>query len=386
MLEQAPVRRNRPRAYALATMDLSRRSFLALGAAAAAVRALPAASRAEVVFTDVADWPIEGRAFADRKAPYDRLPARAEGVVRKEVWELSRHSAGMFVRFRTAGAELHVRYRLANARLAMPHMPATGVSGVDLYGHDGAGWRWIEVSRPAGQDVVAKLFAGAPATGPRAFGLYLPLYNAVEKLEIGVPAGVALEPLPARPPEQRPIVCYGTSILHGASASRPGMAWGAIVGRRLDREVINLGFSGNGRMEPEVGRFLVELDPAVFVVDCLPNMTPAMVAERTQPLVRQLRERRPSTPILLVEDRTWANAWFHGKRQQEHEERRRALRDAVAALQRDGVPGLHLLAGEGLLGADGDGTTDGSHPNDLGMLRQADHVVAALRPLLEGAR
>ena len=171
--------------------------------------------------------------------------------------------------------------------------------------------------------------------------------------------------------------------MQGACSSRPGMAWPSIVHRKLDREVINFGFSGNGRMEAEVGQFLAELDPAVFVVDCLPNMSPALVAERTQPLVRQLRAARTDTPILLVEDRTFANAWFDEQRRFEHGERRKALRQSFDALRADGVQGLHYLAGDHLLGDDDEATTDSSHPNDLGMMRQAEVVTASLRLLLE---
>lgn len=369
---------------------LTRRTFCALGSAATlsplanvswiSGRGSP---RRAVQWHDVVDWPIEGRAFAARKAPFDRLPAAAEGVVRDAVWNLSRHSAGMLVRLRTNSPELHVRYRLTSARLAMAHMPATGVSGVDLYGHDGSGWRWIDVTRPQKQDV-ARRFFHARDVAERDFALYLPLYNGVESLELGVLDDATITPLPRRgdDPKSRPILCYGTSIMHGACASRPGMAWPAIVGRQLDREVLNFGFSGNGRMETTVGRFLVELDPAVFVIDCLPNISPQQTKERTEPLVRQLREARPDTPILLVEDRTFTNAWFHEARREAHEDRRRELRDAIQRLRDAGVENLHLLAGEDLLGRDGDGATDGSHPNDLGMWRQANAVSAAVRPLL----
>ncbi len=367
---------------------VSRRSFLAtaLAAPVAARAPRPQDPQPEVVWTDVADWPIEGRAFGERKAPYDRLPAAAEGVVRPEVWELARQSAGMIARFTTDSPSLRVRYRLTKGALALPHMPATGVSGVDLYGRDGAAWRWIEVTRPQQRDVAHTLFDKAPTTGAREFLLCLPLYNGVERLELGVAPGAQLTPLPRRGDQKPPIVCYGTSIMQGASASRPGMAWPAILGRRLDREIVNLGFSGNGRMEAEVGRFVVALDAAAFVVDCLPNMSTRLVAERTEPLVAQLRAKRPTTPILLVEDRTFASAWFHDARRKEHAARRQALRAAHANLVAAGDRNVHLLAGDGLLGNDNDndGTTDGSHPNDLGMLRMAEAVDAALRPLLVG--
>ncbi len=368
--------------------NLTRRSFVALGSALAASSFLPGSDRAlwtppkKLVWTDVVDWPIEGRAFVKRVAPYDRLPARAKGVVREDVWELSRHSAGMLVRFATNSAALHVRYRLSSATLGMVHMPPTGVSGADLYGRDGKQWRWIDVTRPSKQDVAKRFFANQPSDKQREFQVYLPLYNGVDKFEIGTLDDAELMPLPARGSKRKPIVCYGTSIMHGACASRPGMAWTSIVGRMLDREVMNFGFSGNGRMELEVGQYLAELDASVYVVDCLPNMTPDQVAKRTQPLVRQLREARKKTPILLIEDRSFTNAWFHKARQTEHVQRRKALRDAFDALRKDGVKRLHYLAGDKLLGTDNEGATDGSHPNDLGMMRQAEAVTAALRPLL----
>ena len=39
-------------------------------------------------------------------------------------------------------------------------------------------------------------------------------------------------------------------------------------------------------------------------------MTGDMVAERAEPLVRQLRQARPEVPIVLVEERHYDNARF----------------------------------------------------------------------------
>ena len=160
------------------------------------------------------------------------------------------------------------------------------------------------------------------------------------------------------------------------------MAWPAIVGRHVAREVINLGFSGNGRMEAEVGRFVREIDAGAFVIDCLPNMSTAeLVAQRTAPLAQQLRERHPKVPLLFVEDRTFGNAWIDPEVAKLHDLRRQALRAAIAELRKTDA-NVHILSGETLLGTDSEGTTDGSHPNDLGMMRQAELVAAALKPLL----
>ncbi len=228
-------------------------------------------------------WGLEGRILPDqeRTSWFDRLPASANGKVTSNVWSLSRDSAGMMVRFKTNSPSIHVHYKLTKANLAMPHMPATGVSGIDLYARDTDGkWKWVQVTRPAAQEVKAEIIKGL-APGEREYAAYLPLYNGVQSMSIGVEKTATFEGLAPRP---KPIVFYGTSITHGACASRPGMVHTAILGRKLDLPVVNLGFSGNGRMDQAVGEYLVQVDAAAYVIDCLPNMQPQQVAEKCVPL------------------------------------------------------------------------------------------------------
>lgn len=369
------------------TQLLTRRRMISLTAGGLAAGAFGFRSRpltaddAALQWRDVRDWGVEGKGWTDTEKYFDRLPARAKGVVRDAVWSLSRHSAGMLVRFRTDATQIFADYTVTSTRLEMPHMPATGVSGLDLYAEDAAGvWRWVAVMKPTGQSTRGEIINGL-APGERTYVVYLPLYNGTESLSIGVPAGARFTPLPPR--EEKPLLFYGTSITHGACASRPGMPHPAILGRRLNRPVINLGFSGNGKMEPEVAALLAELDPAVYVIDCLPNMVAAEVAERAEPLVRTLRSARPDTPIVLVEDRTYANTWIIPGKQDRHDQSRAALRRAYDNLKSAGIGGLSYLEGETLLGADRDDTTDGSHPSDLGFQRQADAFEPVLWKALE---
>jgi lysophospholipase L1-like esterase len=326
---------------------------------------------------------LEGQAFSDVKAPYDRLPARAEGKVRDAVWSLSRNSAGLCVRFRTASPAIHCRWTNTSAKLAMPHMPATGVSGVDLYVRDDKGnWRWLSVGQPKeGTTHTAALVTGlAPAE--RDYCLYLPLYNGVSQVEIGVAAESKISQLVRDEAHQRPIVFYGTSITQGGCASRPGMVHTAILGRRLNRPVINLGFSGNGKMEAEVTSCIVDIKAAAFVIDCLPNMTAAEVTSNTAPLVATLRKVQPTTPIILAEDRTYSDAFLKNDRAQRNATSRAALQKVFAELQPQDK-NLHYLGGDQQLGADGEDTVDGSHPTDLGFLRMADEFSKVLEPLVK---
>jgi lysophospholipase L1-like esterase len=338
-----------------------------------------------IAWYDVTQWGVEGKGWEDTASFFDRLPARAEDKVRSAVWNLSRHSAGMLVRFETDSAAIHARYTLSSPSLALPHMPATGVSGLDLYARDEQdGDRWLAVVRPTRQEIDVQLVSGVdarPNGGRRLYTLYLPLYNGVQSLEIGVPEGSDFAAV--KPRTKKPLLFYGTSIMHGACASRPGMSITGILGRRLDRPVINLGFSGNGRLEAEVGEFLAELDPAVYIIDCLPNVQATDVEQRAAPLVRQLRDARPETPILLVEDRTYTYAPFRQSARQRHAGSRVALQGAFKTLQDEAVKGLYYLEGDGLLGDDGEAATDGSHPSDLGMMRYADAYEPVLREILK---
>lgn len=349
----------------------------------AVVRPQSAKSGPDLVWTDLRSLDIEGKGWTETKAFYDRLPAKAEGMVRDAVWGLSRHSAGLCVRFVTDATEIQAKWTLTSKNLAMPHMPATGVSGLDLYvKSDDGKWRWLAVGQPREPSNNVKLVAGLPA-GKREYLLYLPLYNGVSAVELGVPKTATLSrATPRAAGADKPILFYGTSITQGGCASRPGMVHTAILGRWLDRPVINLGFSGNGRMEPELAKLMAELDPCVYVLDCLPNITAKEVTERTEPFVHILRKARPTTPILLVEDRNYTNGHLLAGPRQRNQASQAALRHVYENLKKAGVPALHYLPGRDLLGDDSEGTVDSSHPTDLGFVRQAEAFANALRPII----
>jgi len=338
-------------------------------------------ARSETIWRDAASFGVEGRGWTETTTPYHRFPARAKAVVPSGVWELSKSSAGLVIRFLTRAERVEVRWSLTSGSLAMPHMPATGVSGVDLYAREGLSgtWRFVQNGRPGAQESNQAGFRLGPAGTDRECLLYLPLYNGVSKLELGTEPGAELRPATESPSaRRRPIVIYGTSIVQGGCASRPGMAYPAIVGRRLDRPVINLGFSGSGRMEPGVVDLLAEQEPGVFVIDCLWNLSgepPVEIERRVTHLIDTLRQKHPTTPIVFV-----AQSEF--RLEQHPTLASQAQERAVRARSMAGVAGLHVVAGTDLLGADREGTVDGVHPNDLGMLRHAEVLTPVLARLL----
>ncbi|MEP7213337.1 MAG: SGNH/GDSL hydrolase family protein [Acidobacteriota bacterium] len=333
---------------------------------------------------DVRTLTIEGKGWSDTDKFYDRLPARAEKLVRPEVWKLAQNSAGISARFTTDADSISVRWTLRSPNLALPNMTAIAVSGVDVYVKENARWRWVGSGKPDKPALNEQKIISNMAPRSREYMVYLPLYNGVDSVEIGVPDGAAVSAAKWYKPGTKPLVFYGTSIVQGASASRPGLAYPSILGRYLDLPIVNLGFSGNGRMEPEIADLLVEIDASVYVIDCLPNLsTAAQVTERTPKLVDILRRKRPSVPIVLVENIQYPDTFIEMSKNRIVREKNDALKKVYRELLSAGIKNLFYVPADNLIGADGEGTIDGVHPNDLGFARMAEKLEAVLKKILK---
>lgn len=344
--------------------------------------AAPSGAAPTIAWHDGLEFELEGKGWTQTTGPYDRLPASAQGRINETAWGLAKNSAGMAIRFATDAPTVQVRWAVTSAELAMPHMPATGVSGVDLYVRTKAGtWVFVGNGRPgAGREFATSFdFVDGPPR-LRECLLYLPLYNGTRSVQVGVPEGARIERAAPRPANRRgAVLVYGTSIAQGGCASRPGMAWTAILGRLLDRPMINLAFSGSGTMEAPVGDVLAEVDADVYVIDCIWNIGDIPESEyagRVSALVSSIRKAHPSTPILFV-----GQSHIRPEAHPTVATRRQAR--AVAELTAHGVPGVTTAPAEALMGSDGDGTVDGVHPNDLGMYRQAHALFPVVRKLLK---
>lgn len=332
-------------------------------------------------WTDAKELGIGGKGWKNDSSVYWRLPAKAEGHVPDPVWELGKQTAGMYLHFFTDAPVIKARWGLSSESLGMPHFAPTGVSGLDLYVKTaGSSWHWLGTGKPRRLENLETLVEGI-TKDRREYLLYLPLYNGITHLEIGIPRENKIEKTPSG--TERSIVFYGTSIIQGGCASRPGMCSTAILGRRLNREIINLGFSGSGRMEPEVAGLLSELDPEIYFIDCLPNLEASEVAVRVEPFIRILRKAHPDTPIVLAEGITYDDAFLVKDRDLRNTESRKALRNAYENLLKSGVSNLYYQIAEGELGSDGEGTVDGTHPTDLGFMRQADAYELVIRSILQ---
>lgn len=315
---------------------------------------------------------IEGQGWSD--IGYNRLPDTAKSEVRGPVWSLSRNAAGLSIRFTTDADSLQIVYEV-DGNMAMNHMPATGVSGVDLYGKNATGnWLWYRGKNTFGDTIQFHYKTGKSPKGGREYQLYLPLYNNCKNLKVGIPDGSMITFLPQR--KEKPIMVYGTSISQGACASRPGMAWTNILGRKLDRPIINLGFSGNGRLEPEVLEFVTDVEAEIYVLDCLPNLSPnetyteAEIKKRLRNSIQHIRKKRPQAKILLTQHAGYSDGKVDDSRKSVYEALNTWTTDVFTELQNKHAQNLYMLS-KNVINLSNDAFVDGTHPTDLGMEQYA---------------
>ncbi|MDL2222006.1 SGNH/GDSL hydrolase family protein [Parabacteroides sp. OttesenSCG-928-N08] len=317
--------------------------------------------------------------------PFARLPERAQQQVRPPLWELSRNSAGLSLSFYSNAPTITVRYGVTGG-FNMPHMPTLGVSGIDLYARNSDGaWSYCAPHYAFG-DTIRYTFTITERDRYHQRGfeyrLFLPLYNSVEWMEIGVPESAELSFIPLS--LEKPILLYGTSVTQGGCASRPAMAWGNILQRAIDLPVINLGFSGNGRLEPELLDLITEIDARLYLLDCLANLggrNEEELVELIRHAVHRIRAKR-TAPILLMEHAGLSDVATHRHHKEELERVNRANKTAYNLLIEEGIDQLYYLTHEEIALPE-EGCVDGVHPTDLGMQAIADAVENRLRETLK---
>lgn len=349
---------------------------------------LYAQEKNSIVYTDAQAFPLYGKCVENTSARYERLPAELEGRVRPPVWHLGRNSAGLYIRFKSDSPSIYAKWE-NSSDFIMDHQTPVGTRGLDLYAIEDEGeWRFAGCGRPnmKSASTTAKIISNMEPK-MREYMLYLPLYNGVKTLEIGVEEGCALEkPAVDRPVSGSPVVMYGTSILQGGCANRPGMAHTSIISRRLDREVVNLGFSGNALLDFEIAELMAKVEnPALFVLDYVPNASSKMIDEKGEEFFKIIRNAHPAVPVIFVEDPEFTHCYFDLKIREEVEKKNISQRKLYEKLKAQGEKEIYYVSSKGMIGDDAEATVDGIHFTDLGMMRYASHLMPVMRKALRKA-
>ena len=336
----------------------------------------------ETVEHTVDNLPVLGTLAPDATKQFSRLPDSLKGKVRDDLWALGLHSAGLSIRFRSDASTLKARWKSLN-KFSMNHMTPTGIRGLDLYVMDtDSTWTPLCSGRPSLASATStSTFATGMEPRMREYMLYLPLYDGLDSLVlITDSAARVLPPVNPNPVRERPLVMYGTSILQGGCATRPGMVHTNILQRRLGRVVVNLGFSGNARLDPEIAQLMARADAGAYVIDPLPNCTPEQVSERMDSFLDILRASHPTTPILLVESPIFPIARFVHDTDSVLKHKNDVLRE-IYTRRHATDPELYYFESSDVL-SDPENTVDNYHMTDQGFRDFADRLEKVLRPMI----
>jgi hypothetical protein len=251
-----------------------------------------------------------------------------------------------------------------------------------LYTYTGGRWQYVRTGFPKGKSTEQILLSDGDGVS-REYLLNLPLYDGVDSLKIGIDAQAYITDATDKYLlSKKPVVYYGSSIAQGGCASRPGMLFTNILSRQMDRSFVNFGFSGNGRFETSVGEAMTEIDAALYVIDCNPNTDVELIYQRAIDLVRMLKKQHPDVPILMVEGYPDESKYLVTGGNKKVEEKNIELKKAFESLKKSGTTKLYYQVGADLIGNDHEGTVDGVHPTDVGMMRIADVLLPAIKKLL----
>ena len=339
--------------------------------------------------------PVLGKGFQDCVRENDtisdgyftRLPADLQGVVRKAVWDLGQNSAGLAVRFRTNSKCIGAAWKPLN-NFGMSHMTPTGVRGLDLYSLTDGQWLFVGAGQPNGKNS-RNVFIRKMNGDMREYIMYLPLYDGVIDLAIGIDSTAVIE----KPqvvdlvPSARnlPIVFYGTSVTQGGCATRPGMAYPSIIGRELHRETINLGFSGNGRMDKCLGEKIAGIPASMFVIDCLANCTSQIVKDSTEHFIRAIVEANPDVPVLMVSNYCYPYQYLDAQFHKDTQEENAIWKEFARKFRKEGYNVRYIDAyakgnmKKSPIGPDHEGTVDGVHMTDMGFQRFAKFLMKYIK-------
>ena len=285
-----------------------------------------------------------------------RMPEAVAKTVNDGVLLLHANTAGGRVRFATDSTYIAIRTKM-DSMTRISHFAFTGAAALDLY----ADGQYVNTFiPPMGMTDGFEGRIEFPSAEMRQITIHFPLYSNVSDLQIGLAEGAAVKEAAPYVPG-KPIVYYGSSITQGGCASRPGMSYQAILARRLNRDFVNLGFSGSARGEDTMVAYLKDLPMSLFVCDYDYNAPTVEHLRAThEKLFCTVREAQPDLPVILMS---------RPKRiLSVTDEQRRVIvettyKNALAAGDRN----VYFLDGTALTALCGcDGTVDNVHPTDFG--------------------
>jgi lysophospholipase L1-like esterase len=309
-----------------------------------------------------------------------RLPRQILPETNPGVQTLAYCSSGGALRFQTDSSKIRIKAEL-NGPTDMNHMPRTGSSGFDLYVGAGKEKKFLSNIVPAANITkVEGIFKSYETKRMREYTVYFPLYNGVKSLQVGLASDSEIK-APSPFSVSKPIVFYGASITQGGCASRPGNAFTHLLGRWLDTDFVNLGFSGSSRGEIVIADAINSLEMSLLCIDYDQGELDDF-QERHEKFFKRIREKNPTLPIVIIAKRDPMPDYedVDDALQQKIEKIRNTYEDAV----KNNDQNVYYIDHEGLFDCKYKDvcTVDGVHPNDYGFIQMAQGLFNIIRGII----
>lgn len=337
----------------------------------------------EVRYYNAADLNVIGKAIPTSE-DFTRIDTSAYRFNNKVIDDFACHSTGLAVLFATDSPFIKARWQTSPAN-ASENMTAIAQKGLDLYIKQDGKWIFAGVGRPQmdkGPDYAchAGTIVKSMAPGRKECILYLPLYDRLDSLFIGVEEGSYLESL--ENPFKYRIVVKGSSVTHGLAASRPGMSYAARFGRDNGFYCFNLGFSGQSKLQEEYARYLADIeDVDAFIFDAFSNPSAEVIHKNFDAFVDVIRASHPETPLIFMQTERRESRNFDTWRE-DFEARKQAAAEEEIRERMKTDKHIYFIPSDDFLGDDHIATSDGSHPTDLGFTRMLDSISPKILKIL----
>ncbi len=338
----------------------------------------------EVVWRDVRREPFALHGFYEplTEEIFRRVPVDVAEATSPSVAKLAQESAGGRVRFSTDSPYIAIRakYRVVGRS---SHLTLVSTSGFDLYVDGELGSRYVKEFRmPYDMTDSYEQIVHLESEAMRSLTINFPVHAVVESLQIGLKPDARLEaPRPYRAVD--PVVIYGSSIVHGTAASRPGLIYPSILARSLNVDVYNLGFSGNAKGEPAMAEWIATLPMSIFVCDYDHNApTPEYLEQTHYAFYETVRRKNPDLPYVMI---TRPNFWTCWRTHEEITRRREVIMRSYLKAREAGDKNVYFIDGFSFWSEPHtyEFAMDGVHPNDAGFVRMADGIGTVLRYIFE---
>lgn len=350
-------------------------SVLAIAVTFCGLQKTSAQSKSERQYIDASTLTIINKAQDDGLV-FNRIEAEKFDAPKS----LKNSSTGLAIVFRTDSRSIDARWT-TSSKTAGTNMTPIFHSGMDLYIRDNGEWIYAGAARPKINSTIHKYtIVKRMAKGTKECMLYLPMFNCVTSLELGIDEGAIIEAIPS--PFKYKIMFVGSSITHGASACRPGASYVARMGRELNAETPNIGLSGRCKLDDYFANIVCGCEADAYIFDAFSNSTDKQIKERLYGFVERITKAHPNKPMIFLQTIKRDAGYFDLGARKRNDAQREAAVEGMKQVMKD-FKNVYFIDPGLYVGEDHEGTIDGTHLNDLGVQRTLEVALPKIKKILK---